>query len=537
MLGTGGFGEVWLAERRSQFLTKKVAVKLPHDEQVDFEAIRHEAEIWEQASGHPNVLPIIDADVYEGQVVIVSEYADGGSLAERLKSIGIPSLDEAIELMIGILNGLEFLHERQIIHRDIKPQNILLQSGKPRLADFGISRAMQTTAASSTVIGTDAYMSPEAFDGKRTVQTDIWSTGVVLYQLLNGRLPFPQQHPTERMYAVLTKDFEPHSAIVSADLKHIVNIALAKLPENRFISAAAMRESLKQAKVQINHPKLAHTEDFDQIDVPYIDPFLSDDPDATAIRVQMPTEQETFVRPKAPEQSTILSLADQKRGQAAVPDRFFGSESRSNATSLSPWFQNNSLLGTLVITGLIVLGMISLAGLGSYLSSNSKISNSPAPNKATISNSLVPNNSTNFPAANANLRSANMPTGNVDSPTVNHPVDVSNKSNSAGSANTPATIDNPSDAATITQDVRIISKPLAQYTDSARAANTEGTVVLRVTFLASGKIGTVLPEKELPNGLTQQAIEASRAIKFEPAKSNGHPTTVVKLVEYNFSLY
>ena len=73
-LGRGGFGEVWLAERKSQFLSKKVALKLPLDEQVDFETIRHEAAVWEQASGHPNVLPIIDADIYDGQVVIVSEY-------------------------------------------------------------------------------------------------------------------------------------------------------------------------------------------------------------------------------------------------------------------------------------------------------------------------------------------------------------------------------------------------------------------------------------------------------------------------------
>src|SRR6185369_7524943 len=87
-LGKGGFGEVWLAEKRSQFVTKKVAVKLPLDEQVNFDAIRQEAGLWEQASGHPNVLPIIDADVVDGQVLIVSEYADGGSLADRLKREG-----------------------------------------------------------------------------------------------------------------------------------------------------------------------------------------------------------------------------------------------------------------------------------------------------------------------------------------------------------------------------------------------------------------------------------------------------------------
>lgn len=78
-LGRGGFGEVWLAECKPKFVTTKVAVKLPLDEQVDHEAIRQEATLWEQASGHPNILPIIDADEYDGQVVIVSEYAPVGS--------------------------------------------------------------------------------------------------------------------------------------------------------------------------------------------------------------------------------------------------------------------------------------------------------------------------------------------------------------------------------------------------------------------------------------------------------------------------
>lgn len=261
-LGKGGFGEVWLAEKRSQFVTKKVAVKLPLDEQVNFDAIRQEAELWEQASGHPNVLPIIDADIVDGQVVIVSEYADGGSLADRLKREGKLPLQKAVEMTIGILNGLEFLHNRRIIHRDIKPQNILLQGDTPRLADFGISRAMNTTIISSAIIGTDAYMSPEAFDGKRTVQTDIWSVGVVLYALLADRLPFPQEHPSERMFAILTKEFAPLPPEVPPQLQRIVYRALAKQPENRYQTTAEMRDELQKVLVGIAHPTLAPTEVF-----------------------------------------------------------------------------------------------------------------------------------------------------------------------------------------------------------------------------------------------------------------------------------
>src|SRR5215210_1319813 len=102
-IGRGGFGEVWLAERRAKFVTTKVAVKLPLDEQVDHEAIKQEATFWSQASGHPNILPIIDADEYDGQVVIVSEYAPDGSLEDLLKKNGgsLP-MKQAIEMAIGI---------------------------------------------------------------------------------------------------------------------------------------------------------------------------------------------------------------------------------------------------------------------------------------------------------------------------------------------------------------------------------------------------------------------------------------------------
>ncbi len=261
-LGRGGFGEVWLAERRAKFVTTRVAVKLPHDEQIDTEGINQEAMLWEQASGHPNVLPIIDADEYDGQIVIVSEYAPDGSLEQWLKENGKMSVERAIETTIKILDGLEFLHSRNIIHRDLKPANILLQGETPRLADFGISRALRTSVSSQSqnVSGTFAYMSPEGFDGKRSVQTDVWAVGVNLYQFLTGELPFPQKEPSVLIAAIMMREFEPLPAYVPQNLQNLIVNALAKLPENRYVSANDMRGDLKKILVNVSSFQVELTE-------------------------------------------------------------------------------------------------------------------------------------------------------------------------------------------------------------------------------------------------------------------------------------
>lgn len=244
-LGRGGFGEVWLAERRTRFVTTKVAVKLPLDEQVDHEVIKQEAELWERASGHPNVLPIIEADEYDGQVVIVSEFAPDGSLEDLLiKKGGLLSVKQAVEMTIGILSGLEFLHSRNIIHRDLKPANVLLQGETPRLADFGISRLMKTNSASQNAAGTPFYMSPEAFDRKRNAQTDIWAIGVMLYQMLTGGLPFQADIVSELMAAIVMREPEPLPPEIPIALQKIIAKALEKQPSRRYQTASQIKQDL-----------------------------------------------------------------------------------------------------------------------------------------------------------------------------------------------------------------------------------------------------------------------------------------------------
>ncbi len=250
-IGGGQFGVVWLAERRTSITSTQVALKLARDEDVELEAIRQEAAVWVKASGHPNVLPIIEADLYDGQAVIVSEYAPGGSLDDWVKQHGgkAPSIDAAIEMVSGILAGLEHLHARRIIHRDLKPGNILLQGETPRLADFGISGVLKSSTRSTLSRGTPAYMSPEAFDGKFSEQTDIWSTAVILYQLLSGRLPFPQRDLASLMGAITRHLPHPLPGSIPAALQDVVASALQRSLEHRYKSAAEMRKALRHAQI------------------------------------------------------------------------------------------------------------------------------------------------------------------------------------------------------------------------------------------------------------------------------------------------
>lgn len=244
-IGRGAVGEVWLAERRG-LVTTKVAVKLPREENIDIEAVRREAELWACVSGHPNVLPIIEADIYDGQVIIVSEYARDGSLRKLLREHTNLPVNQSIEVISGILRGLEQLHFHQIIHRDLKPENILLQGDTPRLTDFGISRMISAPVSQDTAItGTPNYMAPEAFDGKRNICTDIWSAGVIFYELLAGRKPFPQKQTTELMGAIVFREYPPLPDYVPPRVQEIVAKALAKSPPERYQNVREMLNDLR----------------------------------------------------------------------------------------------------------------------------------------------------------------------------------------------------------------------------------------------------------------------------------------------------
>jgi formylglycine-generating enzyme required for sulfatase activity len=256
-LGKGGFGEVWLAEEQDTIMAAQVALKIPFDEDADIDAVKKEATVWVKASGHPNVLPIHKAAQYDAQLVLISEYAPGGSLKDWLKTHGgkAPSIESAIKITSGILAGLQHLHSQGIIHRDLKPDNVLMQGEEPRLSDFGVAAVLKSTVHSFTLAGTPPYMAPEAFQKERDEQTDIWSVGVMLYELLSGRLPFSQTDLILLIGAITNNEPPPLAVNVPESLQEVTACALQKEPANRYKTVAEMCEALRGVMRKLERQK------------------------------------------------------------------------------------------------------------------------------------------------------------------------------------------------------------------------------------------------------------------------------------------
>src|SRR5688572_21782533 len=248
---------VYLAE--DQELGRRVAIKILNDRHASddsfVERFRREAK---NAAGlsHPNIVSVYDRGEAEGTYYIAMEYLEGRSLKERIVSGGPLPISAAIEVVRQVLRAVGFAHRRGIVHRDIKPHNVLLAQdgpgdGDPRfkVTDFGISRttASQMTEAGS-IVGTAQYLSPEQARGAPVDQrSDIYSVGVVLFELLTGKLPFSGETPLEIAMKHLSEIPKAPSALrpeVPSDLDMVVLRALAKDPEDRFQTAEEMEREL-----------------------------------------------------------------------------------------------------------------------------------------------------------------------------------------------------------------------------------------------------------------------------------------------------
>src|SRR5437660_3899359 len=214
-LGTGGMANVYLAE--DEVLGRRVAIKILDDRHAGddqfVERFRREAK---NAAGlnHPNIVSIYDRGEAEGTYYIAMEYLDGRSLKELIVSRGPAPVNVAIDYARQILAALRFAHRNSIVHRDIKPHNVLVDAeGRLKVTDFGIARAgaSQMTEAGS-IVGTAQYLSPEQARGTDVDQrSDLYSLGVVLYELITGTLPFNGDTPVEIAMKHLSTVHDPPS--------------------------------------------------------------------------------------------------------------------------------------------------------------------------------------------------------------------------------------------------------------------------------------------------------------------------------------
>jgi eukaryotic-like serine/threonine-protein kinase len=260
LIGRGGMSSVWKAHDR--LLDRTVAIKVMHEQFTNdeeyVERFRREARSVAQLS-HPNIVTVIDRGEDEGRQYIVFEYVEGENLKQLLERTGPMPVRDALLLMLQMARALGFAHERGLIHRDVKPQNVLLnEDGQAKMTDFGIARSVDVEGVTitGTVLGTSEYIAPEQARGQRVdALTDVYSLGVVLYELLTGGVPFQGEnfvsvalkHVNEPAPSVLEQrpDCPPRVGL-------LIERAMAKRPEQRFASMDELVQELESCLADLD---------------------------------------------------------------------------------------------------------------------------------------------------------------------------------------------------------------------------------------------------------------------------------------------
>lgn len=251
-LGQGGFGTVYLAHDR--YLDIQRAIKILHPvlmtDGTFMESFRKEARFAAKLD-HPNLVPVYDFGQEDGRFYLVMKYMQGGSLKEKIAKQGPMSPKKASKIFLQICEGVRFAHSQGIIHRDLKPSNILFeQDDSVRVGDLGFAKAISaskssTMSKSGSFLGTPEYMAPEIWEGKdASKQSDIYSLGCILYEILTGKILFEGTSPA----AIMTKhvihgpEFDSH---LTPSLQTIMKKALASNPTDRYVNVKELEEALK----------------------------------------------------------------------------------------------------------------------------------------------------------------------------------------------------------------------------------------------------------------------------------------------------
>lgn len=266
MIGEGGMANVYLAN--DNILERKVAIKvlrgdLSNDEKF-IRRFKREALSVSNLS-HPNIVEVYDVGEEDGNYYIVMEYIEGKTLKQLLQKRGALTLPEVIDIMSQLTDGLSHAHEAYIIHRDIKPQNIMIEdNGLVKITDFGIAMALNSTQLTQTnsVMGSVHYLPPEQANGKgSTIKSDIYSLGILMYELLAGSVPFKGdtaveialKHMKEKMPSI-----RKQNPTIPQSVENIVLKATAKNPKNRYDSVREMYNDLQTAMEKDNEKRLVY---------------------------------------------------------------------------------------------------------------------------------------------------------------------------------------------------------------------------------------------------------------------------------------
>jgi serine/threonine-protein kinase len=250
-LGSGGFGAVYLAE--DTWIDKKVALKVPHRQQLDFGELLREPRLLASLS-HPNVVTVLTAEKQDNVFFIVMEYVPGDTLETIIERQGALDLPLVLDYTCQICNAMDHAHRHGVIHRDLRPGNVLVtEQGLVKVADFGTSRFLEIAAHGTTVIGSPPYMAPEQFQGKAVFASDIYSLGVTMYQMLTGSLPYHTPGPgdLERLSrGELTTPPRERNRAIPKGINDIVMKAMAPDVSARFQRASELLEAVLAARAR-----------------------------------------------------------------------------------------------------------------------------------------------------------------------------------------------------------------------------------------------------------------------------------------------
>ena len=294
-IGEGGMANVYLGY--DTILDRNVAIKvLRGDLSTDEKFVRRfQREALSASSlSHPNIVAMYDVGEDDGLYYIVMEYVEGQTLKQLLKKRGSLTLSEAIDIMLQLTDGMAHAHDSYIIHRDLKPQNIMIQDdGQIKITDFGIAMALNSTQLTQTnsVMGSVHYLPPEQAAGKgSTIKSDIYSMGIIFYELLTGSLPFKGESAVEIALKQM-KDPLPDVHVLNKDIpqsiENIILKATAKNPKNRYNDVKEMHNDLLTA---LNDDRMNEE--------PYVYPYPEHEvDDTTKVMKTLPTTDEAIATP------------------------------------------------------------------------------------------------------------------------------------------------------------------------------------------------------------------------------------------------